>query len=825
MENQPYLCKNSETSTIRGLRKQLENLQQLLDSLRDVICSIDEQGRFISISAAARQVWGYGPSELVGKMYMDLVVDADKEFTSQAACDIMSGIDMTNFENRYRCKDGSIKPIFWSAHWDDHSRIMFCVARDATEQKKADENHRLHERRLRRAYRLAGIAWWELDLATQTYTSSDEILAMYGLPAPEHNQNSVAEFLSHVHPEDVPRLQNDLAELSCETYFNYEHRIIRPNGEVAYLIHNSELIRDEQGNPVALHGTTKDITESKLYQLQLEASEKDLQQYARRLSDILESIGDGFFTVDRAWTVTYWNKKAEEILLKKSEEVLGKNLWDAYRDAIPLKFYSEYHRAVRQNIMVHFEEYFPPLRMWEEVNAYPSAEGLSVYFKDITQGKEQQRALAISNERYEFVSKATSDAIWDWNLETGLIYYNKTYSQLFGYESHSQSVTESWSNHIAEWDRYKVLQSLEKALKNREVHHWTAEYCFLRADGTTAHVLDRGTIIRNSNGQAIRMGGAMQDLTAQKEAEAQLKLSENKYRLLFFESSFPKWTFDAHTYRITDVNDAALKLYGYTRQEFLSLTIPELRAEGDKAPFFEAFEKLNQNQQSSYHHILRHKKKKGELFYVEIDSRPIELPSGQHFLVTGTDMTEKLELQQKLIVEKIAAQKEVANAIIDTQERERSEIGKELHDNVNQILTTIKLYMENVQVYPDHAHSFLEKGIALAQRAINEVRFLSKQLVTPVMADQGFRATMEELVTHFKSLNFFDITLTLAVDEKDLEKTLQLTIYRIVQEQLNNVVKYAQATSVSLTVAGTPSALIVIIEDNGVGFDASKATH
>jgi PAS domain S-box-containing protein len=131
-------------------------------------------------------------------------------------------------------------------------------------------------------------------------------------------------------------------------------------------------------------------------------------------STILESIGDAFFAVDNYWTVTYWNKKAETILGNKKEDIIGKNLWDIYPDVVSTSFYVQYHKAVRDNEVVHFEEYYTKLNLWLEVSAYPSAAGLSIYFKDVSERKRNEeelkkinKELALSNselEQFAFVA-------------------------------------------------------------------------------------------------------------------------------------------------------------------------------------------------------------------------------------------------------------------------------------------------------------------------------------------------------------------------------------------------------------------------------------
>jgi PAS domain S-box-containing protein len=93
-------------------------LLKLLQHAPDVICTIDAAGKFVFVSSASEALWGYRPEELVGRPYMELVFSEDRELTVRAASDIMEGVEMTNFHNRYVCKNGEIRPVIWSANWD-----------------------------------------------------------------------------------------------------------------------------------------------------------------------------------------------------------------------------------------------------------------------------------------------------------------------------------------------------------------------------------------------------------------------------------------------------------------------------------------------------------------------------------------------------------------------------------------------------------------------------------------------------------------------------------------------------------------------------------
>ena len=166
--------------------------------------------------------------------------------------------------------------------------------------------------------------------------------------------------------------------------------------DVIYLesTNSPEFLKEEQD----LIDTIVQLLSLKIYQ---KISREELEKANREKEVILESIGDGFFAVEEDWTVSYWNKKAEEILGKKKEEILGENLWEHYQDAVSLKFFTEYHKAMNDKVSVHFEEYFPPLEKWFEVSAYPSDNGISVYFIDATERIKSEQQLIELNKSLE----------------------------------------------------------------------------------------------------------------------------------------------------------------------------------------------------------------------------------------------------------------------------------------------------------------------------------------------------------------------------------------------------------------------------------------
>jgi PAS domain S-box-containing protein len=253
---------------------------------------------------------------------------------------------------------------------------------------------------------------------------------------------------------------------------------------------------------------------------------EELEKAYQEKINILESIGDAFFYVNKDWVVTYLNKETEKVLHRKRDTLIGKNLWDEYPDAIETDFYRQYHKAMETQENLTFEEFYPALNVWLEVTVYPSTTGLSVYFRDITLRKESNIRLLESNERFEKVAEATNDAIWDWNILENTLYWGAGLKNLFGYEFEKTTPTlETWTNHIHPEDREWVLQSIYGALEKPNQSDWIAEYRYQKNDGTFSDVVDKGIVIRDEKGNPIRMVGAMNDITERKNFE----ISRNNY--------------------------------------------------------------------------------------------------------------------------------------------------------------------------------------------------------------------------------------------------------------------------------------------------------
>lgn len=179
-------------------------------------------------------------------------------------------------------------------------------------------------------------------------------------------------------------------------------------------------------------------------------------------------------------------------------------------------------------------EHIGPVRTWqpdEKTFAVAVANFISLSLEIRERTLARQEALA-SKQRFQSVASATNDTIWEWNIESDEHWCCDGHAKLFGLlASEEYGVFNDWSRQIHPDDRDRVVDDLHQCIK-RDDTHWSAEYRFIRKDGTVSHVLDRGQIIRDSNGSAIRMVGGMMDLTEKKASEHELERSHRALRML-----------------------------------------------------------------------------------------------------------------------------------------------------------------------------------------------------------------------------------------------------------------------------------------------------
>jgi PAS domain S-box-containing protein len=325
------------------------------------------------------------------------------------------------------------------------------------------------------------------------------------------------------------------------------------------------------------------------------------------------------------------------------------------------------------------------------------------------------------------------------------------------------------------------------------------------------------------NGKAVTYEGKLCllgsgiDLTARQKAQQEIKDNEKKYRSLFEQASDPILITDFNG-NFTDVNGSFCKLFGYTKKELLRMNVKSL-----VCPYELKERPLRNDLLMKGKHIFSNRlmiKKDGAIIETEANLKKF---GEESIMGIVRDVTEIRRLQkameQERLEQNIQEQKKITRAVITAQERERNNIGRELHDNVNQLLASTRMCLSTAKLTPAGKKEFVEKSIRLIDATIFEIRVLSRKHVTPL---KGFDLK-EQILSLIKIMEEgigFKISFEYDLPDKpELQDDLKLNIYRIIQEKLNNVYKHASASRVQIKIFAEDKQIVIMISDNGIGFE------
>jgi PAS domain S-box-containing protein len=254
----------SDTSSSISQNESQNELENIFNQSMDVICVIDHEGKFRKINNACERMWGYKADDLVGKSYFDLVDHEGLAQIKKTVIDLMKRRDdACFFENNMVCKNGSLISMTWSARWDKTQKLMYCIARDATDKKLAEKKLIQSEAFLEEAQRFAKMGNWSYDFETDEITWSKELYNIFGvdinIPAKTHGS-----FVKLIDEEDR-QMASYASKHTQETgeSFNIQYRITTPGGEKRVIEEFGYGEANSSGQVARLFGTAQDITERK----------------------------------------------------------------------------------------------------------------------------------------------------------------------------------------------------------------------------------------------------------------------------------------------------------------------------------------------------------------------------------------------------------------------------------------------------------------------------------------------------------------------------------------------------------------------------------
>jgi PAS domain S-box-containing protein len=306
-----------------------------------------------------------------------------------------------------------------------------------------------------------------------------------------------------------------------------------------------------------------------------------------------------------------------------------------------------------------------------------------------------------------------------------------------------------------------------------------------------------------------------------RKAEEVLWKSEQQYRLFFEANPLACWVFSTADLRILAVNEAAVKQYGYSREEFMRLTLRDIVSDRELLAGMDS-SALALSSDST----LKHKTKNGKVLDVEEVWAPLHLSGSDARLAIVQNVSEKLRRAEEQRREEM--RRLLLEHVLQAQEEERRHIARELHDEAGQLMTSLLVGLRGVS---DARQLKVAKTQAkelrkITSKAIGEVGRLARGLHSSVLDELGLKDALQRFTDEYASVHHIRVRLNFGETPfSRLDTPMQIGLYRIIQEALTNVARHAQAKTVSVIFDWDAPKLRLVIQDNGQGFQSRNLSE
>lgn len=451
------------------------------------------------------------------------------------------------------------------------------VSADITEEHNAALQLAESEERLRLMAENLGEAFWlaEPDGWTFRYASK-AFEALWGRPRSAISGHARETLLGWIHPDDRGWMRERCLlrpEHAAGDEMENQFRVVHPDGTLKWISCSSRPVRDQSGQIRCFVGVHRDITEKMQSRLALMESE-------RRLAELIHNAPLAIIEWDDQWRCTRWDGTAETMFGWRADEVIGlrHDGWKFIHEedaAAVTKAISE-HEARRSATFRCTNRHYTKsgevrICEWTKANKYDSnGRRLSTLsmVSDVTDRERTRELLQRSEERYRLAVRTATDIIWDWDVVTGRIEWSDAAQVLPKGSGPASSLSISeWIDHLHPDDRERVRQSFFAALNRPDAEVWEDEYRHALEDGSYAHFTDRALIIRDSEGRAVRMVGAMTDISERREADARRRETEERLRELAAASDQYFWVRSLKTNEYIYRSPSITKMLGISEAE------------------------------------------------------------------------------------------------------------------------------------------------------------------------------------------------------------------------------------------------------------------
>lgn len=533
--------------------------------------------------------------------------------------------------------------------------------------------------------------------------------------------------------------------------------------------------------------------------------------------DILNAMPLACYILDSNCNFTFVNDKALHFFKMKTEEMLGKNVWNLFPDSAKTNYYDKVNEALVQKQKTTFEYISVFTRSWIKLTVSPISDGVMVTFSPINKDHQNEKL-------YRTLVENTPDVVTKWTQDLKLSYGNTAFEIAAG-TTLAKSLGKS---HEEIWPNTDVTLLTEKA--SRVLEDGNDQTLIIPFTTTGSEVfydikLCSDLTINGKVDSVIAIGRDITNLKISQDAfNEELR---NKYKSLFnsihqgfciIEMIWDDYG-NADDYRFIEANPAFQRQTGIV--DYSEKTMKEILPTHE-SHWFKIYGEIAKTQKSAHFEL------PASLIngWYEVEAFPIPELGENIVGILFNDITKRKKAEEILRQDELKElekkqQKEILKATLITQNEERQRIAETLHNGLGQVLYGVKTNLERLKLNDPNAYDsnvrVLSKSKELLGLCIQESRRISHELMPSILEDFGLKVSVTDICSQLKGKTNFNCTFSGL--EIGLDKYLQLAIYRIVQELALNIMKHANATHAAINVSVKGENVHVTVKDNGVGFD------
>jgi len=807
----------------------LKLLAHLVEETSDILTAADVDFRPITWNKASEKIYGLKAEEVLGKDLRDFIFihyhESDRDEVRKIIREKGEWHGEASFVRPLDQK--TVTLLFSFKQLKDENGILLgylISAKDITETKEVQSRLIESEQRFKdMADASPTMIWLSDEHNVTTYVNkraveffgkdfSDDVDGWSALIHPDDSEKALAEYFSGV------RLQKQIVNV---------YRIKRADGMYRW-VHDISVPRFlSNGKFIGYAGSIVDIED-----------EKQKHEQLHYQSTILENVSDIVVTTDLDFKVKIWNKIAEDYYGISEKEAIGQRMGSLVQ--------FQFHGTTTEKALAELKE----KGIWQgEVSLANKKSETRHYFhtvkyvfdekgnkigylaigRDITDKKNAESKLQESELFYRSLIADSIDGMVLVDRNGVITFASASIKNVLDYDA-EDVLGRNGFEFIHPDDIAWAFESFQREIdQNTEVKYITVR--MIKKNGQTVWCTVRGhNLLNNSSVNSVVI--YFHNDTLRKETEDALQESEKRFRSLVRDLQIGVFLSDGSG-NIIMCNKALSTMLSISEETIVGKNVYEIMSVNmmDENEEFIPVEKRPltitlQSKQAVRDAVLGviHPITK-ERLWMMLNSNPLLDEEGnvRHVVCSVMNLTERKKLEQKIISDRLSHQRQLTQATIDGQEAERRSIGKELHDNIGQQLTTIKLFLDFAKSSAEGKSSeMVDMALKAVSDVINDVRGMSRSLVPFTLKDLGLVESINELIESLMRVTALHIEFEyIEFAEEYIPENQKLSLFRIVQEQLNNIVKHSGAKNVRIRLYYKIEEFVLEIKDDGKGFNAS----